>query len=203
MKSLPSRFFLRLLFLLSGITILGFVGALFILSGLGGDSVTIFNQGVSRTFGIDVGLAIFLFNFVLFLVLIFVNRKKIGLGTFVMAFAIGPLTSLFLQIPFPFSGFWWQLTQSVVGTVIGGFALGLYVYADVGLSAVEGLMLFVHDRFHIPLRFIKMAVDAVLIAIGYLLGGVVGVGTIIALILMGPIFDFFLQFLKHRLGPHL
>lgn len=198
MVNVIKKYYINVIILLIGIVLIAFGGSTFLAAEIGSDAVMVFNQGVATFFNLEVGFGIMITNIALLLIVIFINRKSIGLGTFAMVFLLGPLVNFIIKhniLPTP-SNLLWSIVMLLTGVIVGGFGISLYIYANVGLSPFEGIIITIVDKTKIRFAYIKIINDAILFTLGYLLGGVFGIGSIITVFLFGPVIDLFMKILK-------
>ena len=91
-----------------------------------------------------------------------------------------------------------RLLAAAGGTVCMGVGLGLYVSVGCGLGAMEGIVMYCRERFHISVGVSKIIQDVTLVLPGILLGARWGVGTVIAMFCTGPVLQFSTAFFKGR-----
>ncbi len=180
--------FKRLLVLLSGVILFAVGGLFFYSSGIGMDPLSVFYGGVSTVLNIRIGSAAFLINVLILFLLIFVDRSQIGIGTLAVSLGIGPLLNILLHF-FSYTAVGWRLAllSSLLGLMCYSTAIALCVHADLGCGPVDALMLYLSNRYTVTLRTFKILFDIFSVGIGYLLGGVLGLGTMFAVFLSGPV----------------
>lgn len=171
------------------------------LSGFGTDPFTCMNLGVSGILGLGLGIYQMLFNIVLFIPVFILDRKSFGIGALINMLVMG----YFIQF--------WMLLFSVMGITIEGFAenlaarilllmagilvacygVGLYMFCDLGAAPYDRLGVVIETYSHgkIKFRWARVTMDLISIAIGFLTGSVVGVGTVVMAFFTGPIVTFF------------
>lgn len=178
--------FLRLLRLIPGLLLYGVADAFMIEAAVGVDSWTVFAQGISVHTGLSIGL---LTNVIGLLVLLLwiPLRQKPGLGTVLNILLVGPGIELGLWLlPTP-SEMWLRVAFFVIGLLLLAVASGIYIGANLGPGPRDGLMTGIHTRFGTPLWVGRTAVEVTVLAIGWILGGNVGVGTVAFALLIGPL----------------
>lgn len=188
------NFILRLLMLASGPLFLGFSIAAFYWAGLGADPTSVLADGVHVTTGWSQSNASTAVNMAMLLLLLCVDRKKIGIATVVCAVFVGPCIGLAQQLLFfhiPVPGLLAGLIVAALGAVINSLGLGLYLSAGFGSSAFDGLILYLRAKTGLSYQNALWAFYAVVFVIGVFMGGVWGVGTLVTLLLSGPCFQFF------------
>ena len=154
-------------------------------AALGNAPWTVFAQGVSVRTGITIGLATF-FTSVVVLLMWIPLRERPGLGTIANAVVIATALQVMMGVlPTPES-FGWRLAQVIVGIALVGVGSGLYLTTNLGPGPRDGLMTGIHQRTGIAVTPIRLSIEVVVLAIGWLLGGTVGIGTVLFALLIGP-----------------
>lgn len=82
----------------------------------------------------------------------------------------------------------------LAGTIVLSFGLSLAMSANAGIASNDLASIVISNKTHIAFRWVRIAVDLTLVAAGFLLGGVIGVGTIAGALLTGPVTQFFSPF---------
>jgi uncharacterized membrane protein YczE len=114
-------------------------------------------------------------------------RQKLGIGTVLNVLIIGLAIDLFLTVLPIASGFWMGLVLFVVGLVLNGFAIALYVGAGLGPGPRDGLMTGLVKRTGKTVWLVRTAIEIVVLAAGWAFGGIVGIGTVMYALGIGPI----------------
>ena len=196
-RSLP-ELVTRLVLFLIGMAVIAAGTSIFVLSDTGSDPFAVFMQGVADTLHISNGIAHMGINFTYLLVILIFARQHIKIGTVAAIFICGPIIDLvsFLLSPFLNGSlnFWVRVAVMLCGCIIMGFGLAMVINADVGVSPNDLASIVISDKTHIAFRWIRIAVDLMLVTTGFLLGGVIGVGTIAGALLTGPVTQFFSPF---------
>ena len=179
--------------LVLGLWIFGTGEALLVDSGLGNAPWTVFAQGISVRSGIPIGIATFLIS-VSVLLLWIPLREKPGLGTIANAVVIATaLQVMILLLPHP-EGLGWRFAQLAVGILCVGLGSGLYLTTNLGPGPRDGLMTGIHERTGIAVTPIRLSIEVVVLAVGWVLGGTVGIGTLAFALLIGPSVGYGLRF---------
>ncbi|HVE93326.1 MAG TPA: hypothetical protein VNB24_00290 [Acidimicrobiales bacterium] len=171
--------------LLVGLFLCGLGDALMIDAGLGLGPWDVLHQGISRHTGIPIGMVVILVGVVLFLGWIPL-RQRIGVGTVLNVILIGLTIDLLLLVPFEPSGLFARGAALLVGDVLLAAGAGIYIGAGLGTGPRDGLMTGLVAR-GLPLRTVRTAMELTVLVFGWLLGGTVGVGTILFALSIGPI----------------
>lgn len=176
----------RIVRLFVGLVLYGFGCALTVDAGLGVDPWTVFAQGLSRVSGIGIG---WITNIVgLGVLLLWIPlRQKPGVGTVANILLVGTSLQLSLGLlPHP-DVLWLQALMLVAGVVLVAVASGLYIGAHFGPGPRDGLMTGMNARFGWPIWACRLTVEGSVLALGWLLGGTVGIGTVVFALGIGPL----------------
>jgi uncharacterized membrane protein YczE len=119
--------------------------------------------------------------------------ERPGIGTILNVATIGTATNLALPLlPRPDEPVA-QLAMSVAGVLLIGLGSGLYLAADLGAGPRDGLMTGLHHRFGWSIRRARTGIELFVLVMGYLMGGTVGLGTILFAFGIGPVVQFMLR----------
>lgn len=181
----PDRRVVRFALLLAGLTLYGVSDGMLVLAGLGLDPWDVLHQGLSRTLGLQVGTWAIIVGALVLLGWVPL-RQRPGVGTVCNVVVIGLLINVTLAlIPAPHA-----LAVKVVMLVgavgLNGIATGAYIGAGLGPGPRDGLSTGIADR-GLSLRLVRTTVEVSVLALGWLLGGTVGVGTVLYALAIGPI----------------
>lgn len=196
------RLWLRIPQLFVGLWLYGLAMALFIRSGLGLDPWDVFHAGLQQLWGWSFGTVVIVVGFAVLLLWIPL-RQWPGLGTIANAVVIGVATDATLAVV-PVASSWpasWGLLA--LGLVINGLAGALYIGAQLGPGPRDGLMTGLARRTGWSLRLVRTGLEVTVLAIGWALGGAVGIGTLAYALAIGPLVQFFLPLVTVRLDPGL
>jgi len=159
--------------------------SLLITSGAGVGPYTVLAQGISNLTGWSIGLSTFVIS--IFVLLMWIPLKqKPGMGTILNAFIIA-LTIEFsvYYLPYP-ETYPMQILQVVVGVLIIGIGSGFYLIANLGAGPRDGLMIGLQKKTNLPIYSIRTIIEVSVVIVGWLMGGVVGLGTAIFAFGIGP-----------------
>ncbi len=191
----------RLIQLFSGLILYGLSIALIVRADLGLDPWDVLNQGVFERFaqpaGISFGLVVNLIGLAVLLLWIPL-RQRPGVGTVANVLVIGTVANFGLDwIP---SDLDLSLRAGllIVGIVLNGVASGAYIGAGLGPGPRDGLMTGIVARTGWPVKWVRTAIELSVIAVGWLLGGSVGLGTVLYAVTIGPLVHVFLPLFTIR-----
>lgn len=187
----------RLTQLYVGLAVFGWSEALLVEAGLGVLPWDVLHQGLARNLGLTIGIWSVLVGFVLLLLWIPL-RERPGLGTVSNVLVIGPCIDLSVAfMPTPHA--WWlRATYVVVAIVVNALATALYIGARFGPGPRDGLMTGLVRRTGWSVRLVRTAIEVVVVASGWLLGGTLGIATAAFVVSIGPLVQWFLPLLRAR-----
>ncbi|MBB5618178.1 YczE/YyaS/YitT family protein [Microcella frigidaquae] len=181
--------------LLLGLFFYGIAVALLIQANVGLDPWTVFAQGLEVQTGLSIGLIVVLIGFGVLLLWIPIKQKP-GIGTVLNVLLIGPVLDLAMLVIETPDQLWAQWLMFAGGLALLAIATGLYIGARFGPGPRDGLMTGAHARFGWKIWKVRTGVEVTVLAIGWLLGGTVGFGTIAFALLIGPMVGVTLPLLR-------
>lgn len=187
----------RFIQLLAGLSLFGLGAALMVRAHLGLDPWNVFHQGLADLTGLSLGLLSILSGVVVMLLWIPLGQKP-GLGTIMNILVIGLTLDLFLWLIPDFESLPVRAAALVTGLVLAGIGSAAYIGAGMGTGPRDGLMIGMNRRFGWSIRGARMLVEVVVLAAGWMMGGVVGVGTVAFALSIGPLVQFFLPWFQPR-----
>src|SRR3954464_15342931 len=189
---MPSRLLLRrLLQLYVGLLLYGLGCALEVRGNLGLDPWDVFHQGVSKHTGLAIGTIVILVGAAV-LVLWWPLQQWPGLGTVSNVVFVGLAMNWSLAL-IPYSGsLWARIPEMCGGVLLLGVATGMYIGAAFGPGPRDGLMTGLARRTGRSIRLVRTALEVTVLAAGWLLGGTVGIGTVLFAVSIGPLTQIFL-----------
>jgi uncharacterized membrane protein YczE len=192
------RFVRRFVQLQAGLVLYGVSMALFIRANLGIDPWDVFHQGLSERTGLRFGWIVIIVGAAV-LALWLPLRQRPGLGTVSNVIVIGLAVEAGLAlIPAP-EPMWGRVVMMVGAVVLNGVATGSYIGARLGPGPRDGLMTGLAARYpRLSIRLVRTAIEITVLAVGWLLGGSVGVGTVVYALAIGPLTQAFLPIFTVR-----
>ncbi|WP_160686518.1 hypothetical protein [Clostridium sp. C2-6-12] len=188
----------RLILFFIGMTIIQFGVALFLKSDIGSDPFTVFNQGLAFALHTTPGKANIIILVVLTCLIFVFGKSYINIGTLICVFGVGPAIDFALNIVSFFSiesyNIFVKGSLMVFGCMIVGVGFSILSATSLGMAPNDSVYFIIKDKTKFQYRWVRMTTDICYLIAGYFLGGVVGVGTIIAAFLPGPVIQFCLPY---------
>lgn len=195
----------KVLILMLGLTIAHLGCTLFIQSTLGNDPYNVLIQGLFRTLqgltGWDFlthGTVHVAVCFIIIVVLLFVDRSYIKIGTVLCMVCGGPIIDLFTiilkDIVNENSVLPIRIAALVLGCFILAFGMTIVIKSDCGTGPNDLVAVVISDKTKKNFGIIRIIVDVLFVGIGFLLSGTVGAGTVVCAFLVGPVANLFLNF---------
>lgn len=175
----------RLTQLYLGLLLYGFSDGLLVQSELGLAPWDVFHQGLARVTGIRIGWWVILVGIAVLLLWIPL-RQRPGVGTVSNALLIGLALNLTLDIVAAPSEMWVRAAFLVLGIGLNAVATAAYIGAALGPGPRDGLMTGLAARGH-SVRVVRTGIEVVVLAVGFALGGTVGLGTALYALGIGPL----------------
>lgn len=194
MKKLSETIKKLLLFLL-GMSIIQFGVALFLRMNIGSDPFTVFTQGLANTLNnlgmnVTTGTANRIILVVLFSIILLLNKNHIKIGTIICVIGVGPIIDLGIRVvsvlPVESYSYLLKMLLIALGCFIIAIGFSILSATKVGVAPNDIIPFIIKERINCEYRWIRICMDAFLLIGGFMLGGTVGVGTIIAMATTGP-----------------
>jgi len=172
-------------YLILGLTLFGLGEAIMIASGGGVSPWTVLAQGIAGRVGWSIGFTTMVISFAILILWIPLKRKP-GMATILNAFIIAFMIDFSLPLlPEP-QNVVLQILQAAFGVFLVGLASGLYLISNLGAGPRDGLMTGLQAVTGFPIAWIRIFIEVTVVSIGWYLGGVVGVGTVLFALGVGP-----------------
>ena len=203
MKRIFKEYVLRLLLLFLGLVIAHLGVTLFLLTDLGADPFNVFVQGIFRTLErmipiLTHGSTHAAVSILIMLILLVTDKSYVKAGTLVCMVAGGPIIDVFTRLLgmyiYPGNPFVMRLVTLALGCVILAFGMTIVIKSDAGTGPNDLVAIVLSDRLSKPFGPVRILVDVCFVASGFLMGGAVGIGTLISAFLVGPVAGMFLPF---------
>lgn len=171
-------------------------------AGFGNDPVGIVYDGIRSISGMNqaqLGMASNAVNIVLLVFLFFVGRRYVSVGTFVYLLPYGfcvDLGNFLYGLHGASEDVWVRVVFSVLGCVLLSLGVAIYITVDIGVDPFTGVVLVLRDVLKKEYRYVKIGFDLTMVILGTLLGGRLGVVTVVTALAVGPVIQFFTKILK-------
>jgi uncharacterized membrane protein YczE len=176
----------RLVQLFAGLVLYGASLALVLRAGLGLAPWDVLHQGLAIQLGTSIGLVLIAVSFAVLLLWIPL-RERPGFGTVANALLVGVFLDLTLVVLDPVETWPARIGLLVGGVLLNGLATALYLGSSFGSGARDGLMTGLVRRTGRSVRTVRTVIEVTVLMTGWLLGGTVGVGTLLYAFAIGPI----------------
>lgn len=183
----------RLLQLAVGLVLYGLTLALIIRAAVGNAAWDVLHQGMAKHLPISIGEAVIVMSLVV-LVLWIPIKEMPGLGTVANSFVVGLSADVFLRVFSTPDELVLQVLMMLAGVVLNGAATALYIGSQFGPGPRDGLMTGLHRRTGVSIRLVRTGLELSVVAIGFVLGGVVGLGTVVYTLAIGPLVQLMLPY---------
>ncbi|RST11475.1 hypothetical protein E2C00_26665 [Streptomyces sp. WAC05374] len=188
----PRHLTRRLLQLYAGLALYGVSSALLVRSGLGLEPWNVLHEGLAELTGLSIGVVLTIVGAAVLLLWIPL-RQRPGLGTVSNVVVIGAAMDGTLWLVPDVHGLLAQIPAVAGGIVLNGVATGLYIAARFGPGPRDGLMTGLHRLTGRSIRLVRTTIEVTVVVTGFLLGGSLGVGTVLYAVAIGPLAQFFLR----------
>ena len=176
----------RLTQLFVGLALYGVSLAFVLRAGLGLAPWDVLHQGLAEHLDATVGQMVIAVSFVVLLLWIPL-RERPGFGTFANAVLVGVFVDLTLLVLEPAQAWPARVLLLLGGVLLNGLATALYIGASLGPGPRDGLMTGLVRRTGRSVRLVRTVIEVTVLVVGFLLGGTVGVGTLLYAFAIGPV----------------
>lgn len=190
-----------LIVLFVGLTIAHLGVTLFLLPELGTDTFTVFIQGLARKAGVTVGTMHVIILVLIMVVMLLTTKGYIKPGTVVCAFCGGPIIDFFSWllkgVIYGEAAMPVRIVSVLAGCVVLALGMSVVINSNAGTGPNDLVAIVLSDKISdrtdkVEFRWVRVGCDVFFVALGFILGGTVGVGTLIAVFLTGPLVQFWL-----------
>lgn len=187
----------RLVQLFAGLVLFGVSMALLLRADLGLEPWGVLQYGLIQHVPMSYGLMSIVVSFVVLLLWIPL-RQWPGVGTIANAVVIGVAIDATLAVVPAVEGLGWRVLVMLVAILGNGVAGAMYIGSQLGPGPRDGLMTGLSRRTGGSIRLVRTGIEVTVVLLGWVLGGVVGVGTVLYALLIGPTVQLFLPMLTVR-----
>ena len=168
-----------------GVFIMGFGVGMLIKTGYGADTSNALFTGISNISNLSVGTINSVAAVVMIVIVFFLSRKRIVLGTLLVPFLVGFPIDLAISIWFKAPNLLSGIIIDIISLYIVSFGAAITIEFELGPSPYDCMALGISDFFKIKFVFAKYILDGFCVLVGFLLKGEIGVGTLLCFLVMG------------------
>lgn len=171
--------------------------AFILIANIGSDSITVVQDGMHQIFHISYGQASLTYNIVMILVAFIFARNYFGVGTVLSALLTGFVIDLaytiitFILTFVGDSNLVISIICFILGQVIYSYGLSTLIKCHLGMNSLDSLLTMISTKTNSSYKYLRISADLLLVFIGWMLGGVVGIGTICSILFTGTLIDYF------------
>jgi uncharacterized membrane protein YczE len=176
----------RLIQLVVGLALYGLTLGMMIRATLGNAPWDVLHQGMAIHLPMSIGTAVIVMSVVVLLLWIPL-REMPGLGTVANSILVGLFADLTLAVLSAPDELWARGLLMAGGVVLNALATALYIGSQLGPGPRDGLMTGLHRRTGLSIRLVRTSMEVIVVAVGWLLGGVLGLGTVLYALAIGPL----------------
>lgn len=195
----------RVIILLIGLTIAHLGVTLFLLADLGADPFNVLIQGLFRTVSnvaswswLTHGRVHIAISLLIIVILLIVDKSYVKIGTILCMVCGGPIIDFFNWILEPvfanMDSYVIRVVINALGCCILAFGMTIVIKSEAGTGPNDLVAVVISDKAHKKFSIIRILVDICFAGVGFLLGGTIGIGTVICAFVVGPVAGFFMPF---------
>lgn len=184
-------------FLVLGLVVFGLGEALLVSAGVGVSPWTLFAEGLTNVTGWSLGFATFVISASVLALWIPLKRTP-GIGTVLNAVIVALVLEYTLPFLPRFDSFAVNSLMALAGVFVTGTGGAIYLIANLGPGPRDGLMTGLQTVTGQPIALVRTALELTVVAIGWALGGTLGLGTVLFALGIGPAMAIAMQFLQFR-----
>lgn len=184
--------FKKIIKIIIGFFIIGFSIGVLLDVGIGVDPGSVLISGISNMTKLSYGKASLLFNAVLVFLIYLLDKSYVHISSFLGAFVIGYSANfgkmIVLEI-FDDISTWniiIKIILVIIWTYVMAFGIEIYISQNLGVGAIDSLSELISNRFKWKYDYIRILQDLLFVIVGFILGGELGIGTLICVLLTGP-----------------
>jgi uncharacterized membrane protein YczE len=181
----------RLPQLYAGLVLYGLTSAMMLRAAVGNAPWDVLHQGLAGHLPVTIGQAVILVS-VLVLLLWIPLREMPGLGTVSNSLLVGFSVDVFLSLIVEPHAWWARTLLLLAGVLLNAVATAMYLGTRLGAGPRDGLMTGLNRRTGVSVRLVRTGLEVTVVVIGWLLGGVAGIGTVVYALAIGPLAQLFL-----------
>lgn len=160
---------------------------LFIKANLGSDTITVFEEGLSKSLGCTLGQASIIYNLMILPIALLLNYKNIGFSTFLYSLFVGFFIDFYEMalLNFEIQSILVRMFCVLIAQCLFAISYALLILLRKGMSFTDACVNGMAEKFHIDYKYMRTMWDFLTLTTGFLLGGTVGLGSILTMFLTG------------------
>ena len=208
----------RLILFFIGMSIIQLGVALFLKTSIGSDPFTVFTEGLAMALNktglkdlsivqmisgraeVTPGVANMIILMVLFIGILIVDMKRIKIGTLICVLGVGPIIDLGVKavsyFPVESANIFVKMLLVLLGCFIIAVGFSIISASDIGVAPNDIVPFIIKDKLNCQYRWVRLGFDATFLIIGFIFGGTIGIGTVIAMLATGPFIQLLLPYGK-------
>ncbi len=199
---------MRIIIALIGIFMMGLGVAVNASALLGNDPVAILYDGIRNSLNLNaaqLGMVSNIVNYVIIALLLVIGRKYVNIGTVIYIIPFGSFVSIGTKlygIVLDNPGLTERIIASSLACLTLYIGVGIFIAMEIGVDPFTGLVMVIKDKFHLDFKKTKVIFDICLVTIGSLLGGTLGVITIVTTLTAGPCIQFVAKMVSKKMNSN-
>ncbi|MEA4875506.1 YczE/YyaS/YitT family protein [Anaerorhabdus sp.] len=181
-----SRYILALILIGVGVN-------LFLIGNFGSDPLTVLQDGMHISFNISVGTASILYNSLIIIIAFFINRKNLRMGTIIYSLIIGFFIDFFAWIIPSSQLLIVRIIYYSFGQIFISLGFAFLIKCGLGMTAIDIVLFEFEKKININYKYLRSFIDVIYVVLGYLLGGILGIGTMISALSTGFLINIFIK----------
>lgn len=190
----------RVLLLFLGINLIAFSINLFLRAGFGSDPLTVLQEGMHFVLGITVGQASLVYNAIVLIVALLFAKKGLGMGTIAYILLLGVFIDGYGQLlnllRLPELSVLVRILFFTVGQLAVSLGFALVIQVKLGTNGLDAILLTLEKKLPISYRVLRTIADVIFTLLGALMGGLMGLGSIISMLTTGVLVSMFRKMLS-------
>lgn len=150
----------------------------------------VFHVGLYQNFGLTIGTWSILTGLIIIVATAIVLKEWPKIGTWLNMLLLGLFIDIFNWLIPDFQLFIAQFIIFVLGVIIMGYGIGVYMSPNIGAGPRDSLMLIFVEKFGFSIKRVRTSIEVIIALLGWMLGGPVGIGTVIIALLIGQFVHF-------------
>src|SRR5690625_1998960 len=150
----------------------------------------VLHVGLYEKLGLSIGTWNIITGFIIISSVTLILREWPNLGTWINMTMIGLFVDLFYWLLSDVATFWGQVIIFMIGIIVMGYGAGIYVSPAMGAGPRDSLMLLIVEKYGISVKAVRTTIELIVAIVGWLLGGPIGIGTVLIALLIGQIMHY-------------